>query len=239
MTHPEPALLARHLDRSFGAGEAAVRVLSDISLELEHGQVSLLMGPSGSGKSTLLAVLSGLLRPDRGEVSVLGEDLWRMGESARERFRLRHFGFIFQGFNLFPSLSASEQLEMVVRWGEGAPRREARRRVAEMLDRLGLANRARLRADRLSGGEKQRVAVGRALLKRPRFCFADEPTAALDWAHGEQIIRLLHSAAHEGGAVVFLVGHDPRLVPYADRVLHLADGRLVDAPSPMPGDVAP
>src|SRR4051795_3294183 len=107
MTYPEPALLARHLDRAFGAGEAAVRVLSDISLELEHGQVSLLMGPSGSGKSTLLAALSGLLRPDRGEVSVLGEDLWRMNESARERFRLRHFGFIFQGFNLFPSLTAS------------------------------------------------------------------------------------------------------------------------------------
>ena len=135
MTHPEPALLARHLDRSFGAGEAAVRVLSDISLELEHGQVSLLMGPSGSGKSTLLAVLSGLSRPDRGEVSVLGEDLWRMSESARERFRLRHFGFIFQGFNLFPSLSASEQLEMVVRWGEGAPRREARRRTGSAVRR--------------------------------------------------------------------------------------------------------
>src|SRR5438067_13016905 len=229
MTHPEPALLARHLDRSFGAGEAAVRVLSDVSLELDHGQVSLLMGPSGSGKSTLLAVLSGLLRPDRGAVSVLGEDLWRMSESARERLRLRPFGFIFQGFNLFPSLTASEQLEMVVRWGEGAPRREARRRVAEMLERLGLGHRAHLRADRLSGGEKQRVAVGRALLKRPRFCFADEPTGALDWAHGEQIIRLLHSAAHEGGAVLFLVGHDPRLVPYADRVLHLADGRLAAA----------
>src|SRR3954447_20770858 len=236
---PEPALTARHLEHSFGTGEAAARVLRGVSLELYLGEVLLLMGPSGSGKSTLLAVLSGLLRPDRGAVSVLGEDLWRMSESARERLRLRHFGFIFQGFNLFPSLTATEQLEMVVRWGEGAPRREARRRVAEMLEKLGLGRRAHLRADRLSGGEKQRVAVGRALLKRPQFCFADEPTAALDWAHGEQIIRLLHSAAHEGGAVVFLVGHDPRLVPYADRVLHLADGRLAAAPSPTPGGVAP
>jgi putative ABC transport system ATP-binding protein len=236
---PEPALLARHLDRSFGAGEATVQVLRDISLELHPGQMLLLMGPSGSGKSTLLAVLSGLLRPDRGVVRVLGEDLWRMSESARERFRLRHFGFVFQGFNLFPMLSAREQLEMVVRWGEGVPRREARRRVAEMLERLGLGRHAHLRADQLSGGEKQRVAVGRALLKRPRFCFADEPTGALDWAHGEQIIQLLHAAAHERGAVLFVVGHDPRLVPYADRVLHLVDGRLADAPAPTPGEVSP
>jgi putative ABC transport system ATP-binding protein len=231
---PEPALIARHLERSFGTGEAAARALRDVSLELHRGQVLLLMGPSGSGKSTLLAVLSGLLRPDRGEVTVLGEDLWRMSEPARERFRLRHFGFVFQGFNLFPSLTAREQLEMVVRWGEGASRREACRRVAEMLDQLGLGRRAHVRADQLSGGEKQRVAVGRALLKRPQFCFADEPTGSLDWGHGEQVIRLLHAAGHDRGAVLFLVGHDPRLVPYADRVLHLVDGRLSDQPAPVP-----
>jgi putative ABC transport system ATP-binding protein len=236
---PEPALIARHLERSFGAGEAAARVLRDVSLELYPGQVLLLMGPSGSGKSTLLAVISGLLRPDRGEVIILGTDLWRIGERARERFRLRHFGFIFQGFNLFPSLTAREQLEMVLRWGEGASGREARRRVAAMLDQLGLGRRAHLRADQLSGGEKQRVAVGRALLKRPRFCFADEPTGSLDWGHGEQVIRLLHSAAHDHGAVLFLVGHDPRLEPYADRVLHLVDGRLSDEPAPMPMEPAP
>src|SRR5947209_11614699 len=237
MTHPEPALIARDLDRSFGTGEAAVRVLSDVSLELDHGQVSLLIGPSGSGKSTLLAVLSGLLRPDRGEVRVLGEDLWRRTEPQRERFRLRHIGFVFQGFNLFPSLTAREQLEMVVRWGEGASPREAGRRVAELLNQLGLGRRAHVRADQLSGGEKQRVAVGRALLKRPQFCFADEPTGSLDWAHGEQVIDLLHAAAHERGAVVFVVGHDPRLVPSADRVLHLTDGQLTDEPAPKPREV--
>ncbi len=231
---PAPALVARHLERSFGAGEAAARVLRDVSLELHSGEVLLLMGPSGSGKSTLLAVLSGLLRPDRGAVTILGEDLWQMSEKARERFRLRHFGFVFQGFNLFPSLTAREQLEMVVRWGEGSSRREARRRVAAMLELLGLGRRAHIRADQLSGGEKQRVAVGRALLKRPRFCFADEPTGSLDWGHGEQVIELLHSAAHARGATLFLVGHDPRLVPCADRVLHLVDGQLSDEPAPMP-----
>jgi putative ABC transport system ATP-binding protein len=152
-THSQTALIARHLCRGFGAGEATVQVLRDVSLELDHGQVVLLMGPSGSGKSTLLAVLSGLLRPDSGGVSVLGEDLWRLSERARERFRLRHFGFVFQGFNLFPALTASEQLEMVVRWGEGATRRAARRRVGAMLDQLGLTRRAGLRADQLSGGE--------------------------------------------------------------------------------------
>jgi putative ABC transport system ATP-binding protein len=229
---PEPALVARHLNRSFGTGLAAVCALRDVSLELYPGQVLLLMGPSGSGKSTLLAVLSGLLRPDGGEVAILGEDLWRMSESGRERFRLRHFGFVFQGFNLFPSLTAHEQLEMVVRWSEGVTHREARSRVAAMLDQLGLGRRGHVRADRLSGGEKQRVAVGRALLKQPQFCFADEPTGSLDWGHGEQVIQLLQTAGHERGAVLFLVGHDPRLVPYADRVLHLVDGQLSDAPPP-------
>jgi putative ABC transport system ATP-binding protein len=230
---PEPALIARHLERSFGAGEAAARVLCDVSLELHRGETLLLMGPSGSGKSTLLAVLSGLLRPDRGLVTVLSEDLWGMSESARERLRLRHFGFVFQGFNLFPSLTAQEQLEMVVRWGEGASRREARRRVATVLDQLGLGRRAHVRADRLSGGEKQRVAVGRALLKRPLFCFADEPTGSLDWAHGEEVIGLLHEATDAHGAVLFLVGHDPRLVTCADRVLYLVDGQLSAKPSPI------
>lgn len=237
MTTAEPALVARGLHHAFGAGDDAVRILSDVSLDLFPGEVLLLMGPSGSGKSTLLAVLSGLLRPDAGEVRALGENLWRLSEFRRERFRLRHFGFVFQGFNLFPSLTAAEQLEMIVRWGEGATRREARRRVAEMLDLLGLGRRAHLRADRLSGGEKQRVAVGRALLKQPRFCFADEPTGALDWAHGEQVVQLLQDTARTRGAVVLLVGHDPRLMPYADRVLHLRDGRLVAESTTTPGEV--
>lgn len=237
MTSREPALVARDLHHTFGNGEEAVRILDGVSLELYEGEVVLLMGPSGSGKSTLLAVISGLLRPDRGEVRVLGEDLWRLSESKRERFRLRYFGFVFQGFNLFPSLTANEQLEMIVRWGERAGRHEARQRVAEILTRLGLGRRGHVRADRLSGGEKQRVAVGRALLKQPRFCFADEPTAALDWAHGEQVIQLLQAAARERGAVLFVVGHDPRLVPYADRVVHLADGRLVADPAPTTGEV--
>src|SRR5262245_6711263 len=167
-------LVAENLSRSFGQGPTRTTVLRDISLDLERGQLVLLMGPSGSGKSTLLALLSGLARPDAGRVLALGQDLWSMTEKQRERFRLRHCGFIFQGYNLFPSLTAKEQLEMVLRWGEGMGPAEASRRVQAMLDELGLREKGHLRPGQLSGGEKQRVAVARALVKNPELCFADE-----------------------------------------------------------------
>jgi putative ABC transport system ATP-binding protein len=225
-TPSQPTLRGWDLTRSFGEGETRATALNGVTLELPAGQVALLMGPSGSGKSTLLAVLSGLLRPDTGKVMISGQDLWAMSDAERERFRLRHFGFIFQGYNLFQALSARQQLEMVVRWGEGASMREAARRAAEMLTLLGLAKKAHLRPMQLSGGEKQRVAIGRALIKDPRFCFADEPTSALDWAHGEQVIELLRTAAHEKSATVLIVAHDSRIVPYVDRVFYLEDGQL-------------
>jgi putative ABC transport system ATP-binding protein len=200
-----------------------------VSLELSGGEFVMLMGPSGSGKSTLLAVLSGLLHPDSGQVWALGEDLWRQTEPARERFRRRYCGFIFQGYNLFPALTARQQLEVVLRWGEGVPAREARRRAGQMLAQLGLARKAGLRPAQLSGGEKQRLAIGRALIKEPLFCFADEPTSALDWAHGEQVIELLRTAAREHGTTVLVVAHDGRIVPFADRVLQLEDGCLAES----------
>jgi putative ABC transport system ATP-binding protein len=223
-----PTLRAWHLTRSFGKGDVTTTALSDVSLDLYAGQITLLMGPSGSGKSTLLAVLSGLLAPDSGRVVALGQDLWQMSEHQREQFRLAHCGFIFQGYNLFASLTARQQLEMVLRWGKGMVRREARRRADEMLDLLQLNKKARLRPSQLSGGEKQRVAIGRALIKEPRFCFADEPTSALDWKHGEQVVDLLRAAAHDSGATILVVAHDARIVSHVDRVLHLEDGSLVD-----------
>ncbi len=229
MSAAKPTLEAHRLVRSFGAGDTKTTVLHDVSLDLYGGEVALMMGPSGSGKSTLLAVLSGLLRPDSGEVIALGQRLGEMSEHEQRRFRLRHCGFIFQGFNLFPSLTAREQLEMVLRWGEGASRREAARRVEEALARLGLGKRGDLAADQLSGGEKQRVAIARALLKEPTFCFADEPTSSLDWSHGEQVVQLLRAAARERGATIFIVAHDSRIVPYADRVYYLEDGRLKES----------
>lgn len=221
-----PALQGVHLSRSFGQGEMKTTVLHDVSLQLFAGQITLLMGPSGSGKSTLLAILSGLLRPDSGRVMALGHDLWAMSDQERERFRLRHCGFIFQGYNLFNALTARQQLEMVLRWGEGASARDARRRSEEMLTLLGLSKKEHLRPTELSGGEKQRVAIGRALIKEPNFCFADEPTSALDWKVGQQVIELLRSAAHDRGATVLLVAHDARIIEHVDRVIHMEDGSL-------------
>ncbi|OAI39331.1 ABC transporter ATP-binding protein [Planctomycetaceae bacterium SCGC AG-212-D15] len=222
-------LKARHVNLTYGKGDTQTVALRDVSLDLHRGQMTLLMGPSGSGKSSLLSVLSGLQRPDSGKISVLGEDLWSLSDRDRERFRLRHFGFIFQGYNLFPALTARQQLELVLRWGEGIPGREARKRAEEMLTSLGLANKEDLRPAQLSGGEKQRVSIGRALVKSPAFCFADEPTSALDWSHGEHVVELLRSAAHDRKATVLIVSHDPRLVPYADQVIHLVDGSLAEA----------
>jgi len=226
-----PTLRGKHLTRTFGEGETRTTALCDVSLDLYPGQIALLMGPSGSGKSTLLAVLSGLLRPSEGQVLALGEDLWKMSERNRERFRLRHVGFIFQGYNLFPALTARQQIEMVLRWGEGTSGREARRRADEILALLGLAKKSQLRPAELSGGEKQRVAIGRALIKKPAFCFADEPTSALGWEHGQHVVELLCAAAHQQGATVLIVAHDPRIVPFMDHVWYLRDGSLTEAES--------
>jgi putative ABC transport system ATP-binding protein len=240
MSFQEIVLRATDVTRSFGQGEVRTTAVAGVSLELHRRQVSLLMGPSGSGKSTLLAILSGLLQPDGGRVDVLGESMWRMSESQREAFRRRHFGFIFQGYNLFPALTALQQLEIVLRWGDNLTHHEARRRSTDMLALLGLSKKMHLRPAQLSGGEKQRVAIGRALVKEPALCFADEPTSALDWSHGEQVVELLVSAAHEQGSTILMVSHDPRIIPYADQVFHIEDGSLLetnspaDAPAPQP-----
>jgi putative ABC transport system ATP-binding protein len=168
------------------------------------------------------------LHPDSGSVLVQDRDLWAMTERQREAFRLAHFGFIFQGYNLFASLTARQQMEMVLRWGNNASYREAREKTSEMLAMLGLAKKADLRPMQLSGGEKQRVAIGRALIKQPGFVFADEPTSALDWKHGQHVIELLRAAAHDQGSTILVVAHDSRIMPFCDRVLQLEDGILFE-----------
>jgi len=228
---PMPSLSGSDLLRSFGEGETRMTALKSVSLDLYPGHLNLLMGPSGSGKSTLLAVLSGLLRPDTGEVSALGHDVWDMNEDEMEAFRLEHCSFIFQGYNLFPALTARQQLEVILRWGEGASAFDARKRADEVLGQLGLAKKSHLRPAQLSGGEKQRVAIGRALVKNPDFIFADEPTSALDWENGQQVVNMLRTAARDNGTTVLVVTHDERLLPFADRIFHLEDGRLMETAS--------
>jgi putative ABC transport system ATP-binding protein len=228
MLMKKPTLQARRIVRTFEQGGMVSTVLREVSLELYRGELALMMGPSGSGKSTLLAVLSGLLNPTGGQVLALGQDYWALSEVDQERFRQQHFGYIFQGYNLLPALTARQQLELVLLWAARVPAREARVRADRMLAILGLAHKGHLRPAQLSGGEKQRVAIGRALVMEPAFCFADEPTSALDWAHGEGVIQLLQEAAHQRGTTLLVVSHDARLLPYADRSFHLEDGRLTE-----------
>jgi putative ABC transport system ATP-binding protein len=172
-------------------------------------------------------MISGLLRPDEGRVSALTENMWTFSQVQMERFRLKHCSYIFQGCNLFPALTARQQLELVLKWGEGSSSGVARDRAQSMLNQLGLSKKTHLRPSALSGGEKQRVAIARALVKEPTFLFADEPTSALDWENGQQVIELLHQAAHKRAAMVLVVTHDARLLPYADRVFHMEDGKLM------------
>lgn len=222
-----------NLTRTFGDGQSVSTAVDNVTINLRAGEFALLMGPSGSGKTTLLSMVSGLLRPTSGQVlsrdGDILEDVWTLDDRAREKYRLKYCGYIFQGYNLFPALTARQQLEIVLRWGHGVTSKEARQRSEQVLGLLGLGNKLNLLPAQLSGGEKQRVAIGRALVKNPILCFADEPTSALDWAHGEQVVELLRTAAHERGATMLVVSHDPRMVPFVDTVFHLEDGRMTDA----------
>ncbi len=238
-TNGGPSLRGVKLLKMFGDGASQRAALREVSIDLFPGQLALLMGPSGSGKSTLLAVLSGLLRPDGGQVQTRPQgtteylDVWSLSDKSREDFRRKHTGFIFQGYNLFPALTASQQLEIVLKWGNNLKPREARRQADEMLDRLGLLSQRNKKPAAMSGGEKQRVAIGRALAKNPTFIFADEPTSALDWENGQSVIRLLRDAAHTRGATILVVSHDQRMLPFVDVNYHLDDGRLEEQEVPL------
>ena len=232
------ALTARGLVKRFKSGRNTVEILRGVDFDAMHGEVTMVMGPSGSGKSTLIAALSGLLRPDTGQVTALGEDLWSRRAGRIDRFRLDHCGFVFQGFNLFPALTALQQVTTVLKY-RGVAKRPAREMAMASLAEVGLESRAHQRPAALSGGEKQRVAIARALAKRPKLLFADEPTSSLDGENGQIVTQLLQRAAKEHGAAVICVTHDPRLEAFADRIVHLEDGRILDdrrhaATSPTP-----
>jgi putative ABC transport system ATP-binding protein len=240
---PAADLSARGLVKSFKTGRIEARVLKGVDFSARHGDVTMVMGPSGSGKSTLIAALSGLLRPDAGEVTALGQTLWKLSPGKIDRFRLDHCGFIFQGFNLFASLTALQQVTTVLKY-TGLNPDQARHTATEALSEVGLAKRLHLRPAELSGGEKQRVAIARAIAKKPKLLFADEPTSALDGENGQVVVRLLQRAAKAHGAAVICVTHDPRLEEYADRVIQIEDGLITEthtahAPRVEPAPTAP
>ncbi|WP_434516991.1 ABC transporter ATP-binding protein [Dechloromonas sp. ARDL1] len=227
--HPErPAasLCCIGAAKSFTVGSITQTVIRDITLAIHPGELTLIVGPSGSGKSTLLSMLSGLLRPDAGHFAAFGQDIWALSESELDRFRLQYCGYIFQGFNLFNALTALQNVILPLQY-LGIDKEAATRRALQALDEVGLAARAHLRPGELSGGEKQRVAISRALVKEPRFIFADEPTSALDKHNGQIVIDLLKDIAHRHRATVLGVTHDPRLLSHADRVITLEDGSIL------------
>lgn len=214
------AFTGTRLNKIYRTGETEVHALRDVDLSIPQGEVLVLLGPSGSGKSTLLNILGGLDRPTSGNLSWLDHDLVAADEAALTRFRRAHVGFIFQFYNLIPSLTAEENVRLVTDIAESpmSP--------GEALERVGLADRRNHYPAQLSGGEQQRVAIARALAPKPAILFADEPTGNLDHATGEAVADLLFARAEEAGATFIMVTHDEALAARCRRIVRLADGRI-------------
>ena len=219
------ALAARAVTRVFGEGEAQVHALRGVTLDVPAGQFTAVMGPSGSGKSTLMHLLAGLDRPTDGTVHIGGEDIGAMSDAQLTKLRRRHVGFVFQAFNLLPVLSAEENVTLPLMIAGTKPDRAE---LDRLLERVGLADRRSHRPSELSGGQQQRVAIARALISRPTVLLADEPTGNLDSRSGTEVLSLLREAVELDGQTIIMVTHDPRAAEQADRVIHLADGRIVD-----------
>jgi len=223
---PRPmAVLIESMTRTYGIGPDAITALSNVSLSFPAGSFTAVMGPSGSGKSTLLQCAAGLDRPDSGKVSIGGTELSGLGETALTRLRRDRVGFVFQSFNLMPSLTAAQNVELPLRL---AGRKADPKAVQAALATVGLADRARHRPSELSGGQQQRVAIARALVTSPQVLFADEPTGALDTSTSRHVLQLLSGLVAERKQTVIMVTHDPMAAAYAGRVVFLADGRIAD-----------
>jgi putative ABC transport system ATP-binding protein len=224
---PSPSaavLAAAEVSRRYGEGDAHVDALRGVSLEIEQGRLTAIMGPSGSGKSTLMHILAGLDSPTAGAVYVDGAEITSMDDSQLTLLRRERIGFVFQFFNLLPMLTAEENIVLPL---SIAGRRPERQWLEDLLQTVGIAERRHHRPAELSGGQQQRVAVARALISRPRVVFADEPTGNLDSATGDEVLRLLRGSVDEFGQTTVMVTHDPHAAALADRILFLADGRIV------------
>ncbi len=222
-----PVIQTEALSRIYGRGRTAVVAVDHVDLTVETGEFVAVMGPSGSGKSTLLHLIGGLDRPTEGRVLLEGRDLSRLSDEELARLRRRRVGFIFQFFNLVTALNAVENVALPLIL-DGVKPAEALRRAGEWLARLGLGDRLYHAPDELAGGEQQRVAIARALVIEPAVILADEPTGSLDSRTADEVAGLLRRAASEWGRTVLMVTHNPRIAAYADRILFMKDGRIVD-----------
>lgn len=220
-------ITTQNLTKIFGSGAAAVTALHQVNLSVNTGEFVAIMGPSGCGKSTLLHLIGGLDRPSHGEVLIEGTSLAEMDDDHLTELRRRKIGFVFQFFNLIPVLNAVENAALPVTL-DGVKPAEAQKKGAEWLARFGLSDRLASRPDQLSGGQQQRVAIARALAAEPALILADEPTGNLDTRSGDEIASLLRDVAKKYGRTVLMVTHDPRIAAYADRIVFLKDGKVVD-----------
>ncbi len=225
----EPVIAASGITHTFGSGTTAFTALHSVDVEIRAGELLLLMGPSGSGKTTLLHILGCLLHPSEGVVRLHGRSIKDLSEDQLGALRLKYFGFVFQAHNLFPMLTATENV-LVAFDLAGSERNAARARARELLTITGLEKRLDAYPSELSGGQKQRIAIARALATGPAILMADEPTAALDAENGLKAMELFHMLAHSYGRAVAVVTHDPRIVHLADRIVRLEDGRIVATP---------
>jgi putative ABC transport system ATP-binding protein len=222
------AMEVRDVTKTYAQGEAAMTALAGVTLDVRRGELALLMGPSGSGKTTLLSVMGCILRPTSGSVRILGEEVTTLSEQALPAIRRDRVGFIFQGFNLFPTLTALQNVELALDITSRTERRNARRaRAIDLLTRVGLEHKLHAYPADLSGGQKQRVAIARALSGNPPIVLGDEPTAALDSNAGRRVMELLRSLAHDLDRAVVIVTHDSRMVGFADRIIRIEDGVIV------------
>lgn len=233
-----PGLLLRASDvaKSYGKGELATHVLHGVSMQLPPGELALLMGPSGSGKTTLISILAGLLRPTRGHVELCGQMISQMSEEHAARVRREKLGFVFQTYNLFPALTALDNVAEVLAM-KGMPIADARAAARQALERVGLGKRTHHLPGDLSGGQKQRVAIARALAGNPALIMGDEVTAALDGATATSVMEILREQVGPERSVL-IVTHDHRLLRFADRVVEIEDGYIVRDAKVSPGHVS-
>ena len=236
------AVVLRGLTKTFGTGDTRTTAINDVSLELPYGEMVLLVGESGCGKTTLISVVAGLLDPTAGEVEVLGRNMTKMWGGEKVRFRGTHIGFVFQQYNLLPSLNAAENAcvpLLIAGWN----RRKAIERASDILTKVGLGNRLKSYPNQLSGGQQQRVAIARALVHDPQLLVCDEPTAALDAASGRTVMELIKCVAVQPDRAVIVVTHDSRVYDFGDRIVSMSDGKILSAekterklPSPLAGE---